>query len=144
MWELNEVNLDIRFPAAVKAHASVTVDLSDANTETIKLMLEQEERSAASDPITIRRTDDASTWQTGDDVDILIEFPTQEGGIRHDWVFRRTSIIRADPDRVLVLDESGNTPTSTWHKRACVQLRAGLHPAYETPRGSARGRGGRV
>ena len=41
VWELNEVNLGIRFPTAVKARAAVSVDIQDADTDTIKLMLER-------------------------------------------------------------------------------------------------------
>ena len=62
VWELNEVNLGIRFPTAVKARAAVSVDIHDVDTDTIKLMLEQEQDRAEPDDVTIVRTDDAHMW----------------------------------------------------------------------------------
>ena len=90
-------------------------------------MLEQERARAEPDDVTIIRTDDAHTWQFGDEVEIIVDFPTQEGDTRQDWVFRRTTIVRVDGIeehcRVLVLDESTDPPVTTWVERSRVRLR---------------------
>ena len=80
VWELNELNLGIKFPVAVKARTHILTDLSEADSDTIKMILEQEERGAMPDPAYVtRRTNDPRTWQHGDAVEVLVPIETELG-----------------------------------------------------------------